>query len=137
MFEKIKKILKKWWLFGGILAIIIIILLNFISKPKFEITDFSITRDVTEYTYTENSVYYDGKGIITTKDKKGVYLVILNVKRVSGGREELDNENEYNTTVLVVDGKGNFATYDYGSENEVKKPKYEFEILGYIKVNKK
>lgn len=134
MVEKLKGLLKKWWLLGGIIVIIIIILINLISKPKFEITDFSITKETEEYEYIDNSVYYDGEGLITTKDKKSIYVVALKVKRISGGM--IDSEEEYTTTVIVTNGKGNFGTYDYGSESEIKKPKYEFEILGYVKFKK-
>lgn len=132
--EKIKELSKKWWFWLCLLvAVVFIVSLKLITTPKFEITDFSITKDITEYTYTDNYVTYDGKGIITT-NSKGVYMVVLNQKLVSGGNENSDNKDEYKTTVLVVDGKGEFGTYDYGDESEIKKPKYEFEILGYIKL---
>ena len=37
-------------------------------------------------------------------------------------------------TVLVCNGKGSFTTYDSGSIDEIDRPDYEFEIMGYIKL---
>ena len=132
-----KNIIKKWWFWVSVALIIltICILLFTNKKTKFEITDFSISKDTTEYTYSDNYVTYEGKGIVTTKDKKGVYIVVLEEKLVAGGNEEAEGEEENTNLVLVTNGKGEFGTYDYGNEGEIKKPTYKFEILGYVKVN--
>lgn len=132
MEEKKKNILKDWrvWLGLIVFIVIIIILATLLSKPKFEIVNFSITSETTEYTYVDNSIEYNGKGLITTQEKKGTYLVAIKVILKSGGNE---NSETYCTKVLVNEGKGEFSTYDYGEEGKITKPEYDFEILGYIK----
>lgn len=132
MEEKKKNILKDWrlWIGVGIIAIIITVVIMLLSKPKFEIANFSITSDTTDYTYTNNSTVYNGKGLIITQKKSGTYLVALKVNLKSGGTEDSES---YCTMVMVNEGKGEFTTYDYGEEGKITKPEYEFEILGYVK----
>lgn len=133
MEEKKKNILKEWKLWIGVVIIAVIIIVAIImllSKPKFEITNFSMTSDTTDFTYTDNSTTYKGKGLITTQRKSGTYLVALKVNLKSGGSE---NSESYCTMVMINEGKGEFTTYDSGSENKITKPEYEFEILGYVK----
>lgn len=132
MEEKKKNILKDWrvWLGLIVFIVIIIILATLLSKPKFEIANFSIASETTEYTYVDNSIEYNGKGLITTQEKKGTYLVAIKVILKSGGNEDSET---YCITVLVNEGKGEFRTYDYGDEGKITKPEYDFEILGYIK----
>lgn len=133
MEEKSKNVLKSWklWVGATILTIIIIFLVMILSKPKFEVVNFSMESETTEYTYTANSISYTGTGLITTQEKNGVYLVALKRILKSGGEE--DSEKEYYTTVMVSNGKGEFSTFDMGDEGKIIKPEYEFEILGYIK----
>ena len=53
------------------IILLAILIIAFIPKKiKFEISDFSISKETTNYEYIENSTYYKGEGIITTKDKK-------------------------------------------------------------------
>lgn len=127
-------LLKKWWLWAIIAVIIVVTILLlalFLIRPKFEISDFSIDKDTTSYTTIENTTTYTGKGIVTTQDKNNIYLVVIKQELKSGG-SDTTKKVEYNT-VLVSNGKGEFITYDYGTAKEVKKPDYEFEIIGYIK----
>lgn len=128
-----KKIYQKWGFYAIILLIIstMLIVSFFLLKPKFEITDFSITSDTTEYTTITNRTTYTGKGIVTTNNKNGTYLVALKVILESGGNES--SEQEYVTMVIVNNGKGQFTTYDSGDVGNIKRPKYNFEVLGYIK----
>ncbi len=127
-------LLKKWW-FWTIIAVsiivIILLLVLFNIKPKFEISDFSINKDTTNYTSIENTTTYTGKGIITTQDKNNTYLVVIKQELKSGG-SDTTKKIEYNT-VLVSDGKGEFITYDCGTAKEIKKPNYDFEIISYLK----
>lgn len=133
MKDNIKKIIKDWrtWLILASITVIIIILIILLAKPKFEITDFSITSETSEYTYIEDTTTYNGKGIITTRDKKGTYLVAMKVVLKSGGTD--NSEKEYYTTIMVSNGKGQFSTYESGNKDKIKKPDYDFEILGYVK----
>lgn len=122
----------KYAILIAILLILVIIVLFFtFKKVKFEVANFTIESETTEYTYTENSTSYTGKGLIITQEKKGTYLVALKITLKSGGDE--DSEKEHYTTVMVNDGKGEFGTYEYGDEDKITKPEYEFKILGYIK----
>lgn len=132
MEEKKKVIWKNWKLWIGIVTIIvaIMILLVLISRPKFEVTDFSMTSDITEYTYSANSETYKGKGLITTSKKSDTYLVAIKVILKSGGGKD---SKSYCTMVMVNNGKGEFTTYDSADEGKISKPEYEFEILGYVK----
>ena len=84
--QKIKNILKKWWvwLIIAILIVSITVLINILTKPKFKIVDFEITKELTEFTYSDDSVSYSGKGKITTKDTKGVYLIALKQTLLQG-----------------------------------------------------
>ena len=83
--QKIKMLLKKWWFWTSIVVLIILIILMIIlNKPKFEIDDFNIEKNIIEYEYIEDSITYSGEGEITTNDKKGVYLVALKKILVEG-----------------------------------------------------
>ena len=133
MLEKIRK--NKFLIIGLIAIVIIAIITIFLitRKVKFEIAEFSISKETTDYEYVDNTTYFDGEGKIITKDKKGIYLVVLRAKLISEGNEE--NENYDKTQLIIVsNGEGKFGTYDYGKANEIKKPKYEFKILGYSKL---
>lgn len=110
---------------GGILYFTIF------QRANFEITDFTMTSETSDYTYTTNYTHYDGKGLITTPNKNETYLVALKIKLKSGGSEE--SKAERCMMVIVNNGKGEFATYDSGDVGKITKPQYDFEILGYVK----
>lgn len=131
-----KNLIKKWWPWLITIALIVILYVIIIVsniKTSFEITDFKISSETTNYTYTTNTTRYEGAGILTTRDKKGVYLVALKRTLVSGGSE--DSEKESVIMVVVTEGKGNFSTYDYGDEGKIEKPSYKFEVIGSTKMN--
>lgn len=132
---EIKNMLKKWWFWVLIVILIIpyIFMISTMIKPKFEITDFSITSDTTDYTSIANTTSYSGDGLITTSDKNGVYIVALKITLKSGGGE--NSEKEVVDFVIVSDGKGKFSTYDYGEEGSIQKPNYDFEVVGSQKLN--
>jgi len=110
---------------------IIVIVSNI--KPNFEITNFKISSNTTNYTSITNSTTYQGTGILTTSNKKGVYLVALKQVLKNGGSE--DSEGETVKLVIVSNGKGEFSTYDYGDVGKIEKPNYEFEVIGSQKMN--
>lgn len=132
MEENKKNFLKDWrvWIGIAITIVIIVIAIVMLKKPNFEVTDFSMTSKTTEYTTMANSITYTGKGLITTQEKKGTYLVALKIILKSGGEE--NSKKEDYTTVMINNGKGEFGTFDYGDEGKITKPEYEFQILGYI-----
>lgn len=137
--EETKKvnIFKKWWFYLIIVVLITITtLFIFISlnKPKFQIGNFNMETEKNEYKYTDTSISYTGKGEVVCSDLKNPYIVIVKVEKISGGKE--DDEKEQIQQVIVNQGKGTIITYDYGSEKEITRPKYSFEIKGYIKLNK-
>lgn len=119
---------------GVVLAIIVIaiivtiILMN--KKVEFEVEDFSLSKETTDYEYIDNYTYYTGEGTIKTKDKKGTYMVLVEPILVSGGNRSKETTP---IAVLVTEGEGKFTTYDSGDVDTIKKPKYKFEIVGYIK----
>lgn len=130
-----KNILKMWWFWTIIILILILYIMFFISniKPEFEIASYKIQSETTNYTYTTNSIRYEGEGILTTSNKTGVYIVALKKKLVSGGSEE--SEKESVSIVIVSNGKGEFSTYDYGDVGKIERPNYEFEVIGSKKIN--
>lgn len=122
------------WIIVAIVVITVTIVLISISckKVKFEVDEFSISEHTTDYSNIDNYTSYTGEGTIKTKDKKGVYLVVVRQELVSGGSD--DSEQEEIFSCIVANGEGKFATYDSGTEGEIKKPKYRFEIIGYQKM---
>ncbi len=136
--EKEKKpVYKKWWFWMIITLILILILYIMIFtsniKPNFEVTDFKISSETTDYSSITNTTRYEGNGILTTSNKKGVYIVALKKTLTSGGSEESRQEDI--NMVLVSNGKGEFSTYDYGDVGKIEKPSYTFEIIGSQKIN--
>ncbi|MDD3341579.1 MAG: hypothetical protein PHN72_05280 [Bacilli bacterium] len=105
-------------------------------KTKMAISDFSIKTSTKRYLYSKDSIFYDGDGIITSSDKKGTYIVIMEEKLISGGDSESREKDTATRIVIVTNGVGKFTTYDSGDEGEIKKPKYGFKILGYQKLYK-
>lgn len=122
----------KFWIGIVITVVLIIGIIFLLKKPKFEVDDFTITAETTNYTSIENTTRYTGEGVITTSDKKNTYLVVLRVKLKSGGSDY--SQPEYCTVVIVDKGKGEFVTYDSGDEGKITKPQYKFEIVGSIKL---
>lgn len=130
--EVFSKLLRKWWIWLClILVIAAIFVINSLMKPKFEVKDFSISKDTIEYTTIEDTVYYTGEGKVICNDKEHNYIALVKANLISGGSKE---DDEYISLVTITNGKGRISTYDSGKESEIKKPKYEFEILGYIKL---
>jgi hypothetical protein len=121
----------------SIIAIVLTVVLNFDAfvKPKggedpgFIISDFSIEKTESDFSYS-TWIYYTGSGTITTEDEEHDYLVIMRVTLISGGSGTNREESYY--TVTVVDGVGEFSTYDSGYENYITRPNYDFEIVGYV-----
>ena len=101
------------------------------SKQKFEVNDFTLESETTNYTYIDNTTSYSGKGIITTNNKDKVYLVVLKTTLKSGGNIDKNETNDEIKLITVVNGIGKFYTYDSGKKDEVKRPEYKFEVLGY------
>lgn len=130
--EKFGKLLKKWWVWLCLVVLFIGIYgIRLLCKPKFTVEDFSISKETIEYTYADDTIYYSGEGKIVCSDTKNNYLVLVNIELVSGGNKE---DDEYTSLVTVVDGEGEISTFDSGNEGGIEKPKYDFEILGYIKM---
>jgi hypothetical protein len=104
------------------------------SAPQFEVSNFSTTSDITEYDYIDDYITYEGEGVIIEKmGTDADYLVILKQTLVSGGGAYTES-NTYKL-ISVIDGTGDFSTYDSGTVIEMDEPVYEFEILGYITIS--
>mgnify|MGYP000887658758 CR=1 FL=1 len=121
----------------AVLALVLTVVLNLLGtgggvNPRFEVEDFNVTKTESDYTYS-TYVYYDGEGTVTTSDTKNSYIVVVKCTLVSGGGDY--SEEETTRVIQVVDGEGTFYTYDSGYEGSITKPKYEFEIVGYVKLN--
>jgi hypothetical protein len=121
----------------AILALALTVVLNLLGtgggvNPKFEVEDFDITKTESDYTYS-TYVYFDGEGTVTTSDTKNSYIVVLKCTLTSGGGDY--SEEEFTRLIQVVDGEGTFYTYDSGYEGSITKPKYDFEVVGYVKLN--
>lgn len=132
--EQSNNLLKRWWFWTIIATIIIAVILItiiLISKPKFEVSNFELEKDTTNYTTIENTTSYEGKGTIKTQDKKNNYLVVVKQELKSGGTNTSEKIEYFD--VLVSKGEGEFLTYEYGSVNEIKKPEYDFEVIAYLK----
>lgn len=114
-----------------IVATIDIVKISF-GRTSFDISDFTLESD--EYKYLEE-IGYTGKGIITTRDKNGIYIVALKSTLLSGGNQESTDDKEQIEIVLVQGGKGKFSTYDSGNKEKTLKPEYDFKIVGYQKLN--
>ncbi len=121
----------------SIIAIVLTVVLNFDAfvKPKggegpgFTISNFSIEKTESDFTYS-TWIYYTGSGTITTEDDEQDYLVVMRVTLISGGSGTARDIGYY--TIVVSDGVGEFTTYDSGYENYISRPNYDFEIVGYV-----
>ena len=85
---------------------------------------FDMETEKTTYTYSDDSLTYSGKGIISCKNKDNDYLVLIEEKN------NINNETDYNY-IVVHNGKGEFSTYDSSYLGVKEKPSYEFNIIGY------
>ncbi len=104
------------------------------SEPQFSISDLIMDSEITEYDYIDDYVTYEGEGSITeTTGSSADYLVVLKQTLVSGGVSYAEPVTYM--IISVVDGSGDFSTYDYGSVFEVDQPTYDFEIIGFITIN--
>ena len=68
-------------------------------------------------------------GTITCLDKSNSYYVLIK-------QTDTANQKTSENIALVVNGEGKFSTYDTTFDENIKKPEYEFEIIGYIPFNK-
>jgi hypothetical protein len=103
------------------------------ATPSFTVSDYTISTSSSDYTYS-TYVYYDGTGSLTTSDTENDYIVVLKANRLYGG-STLGN-SEYNIIVEVINGTGNFYTYDSGYDTEVTMPNYDFTVVGWVKLDK-
>ena len=83
----------------------------------------------TTFTYSEDSISYDGSGKISCTDTKNDYLVLL---------EEINKTTNKTTYdyIIVHNGNGEFGTYDSSYLGAKEKPQYEFNIIGFQIFNK-
>jgi len=103
------------------------------SEPQFAISDLIMDSEITEYDYIDDYVTYEGEGSITeTTGSSADYLVVLKETLVSGGVSYAEPVTYM--IISVVDGSGDFSTYDYGTVFEVDEPTYNFEIIGFITI---
>lgn len=106
-----------------------------LDKPEFVVSKFDISKDVNVYEYIDDTVTYDGNGLITEKTgNKGSYLVIVKQTLKSGGSGDKGSV-EY-LLIPVIDGFGEFTTWDYGDVGVIDEPEYQFDIIGNIQVTK-
>ncbi len=99
------------------------------SSVSFSVEDFD--QEKIEYEYLEETAY-TGEGRIYTDDDDNMYLVVLKLTITSGGGSY--SEDTSYQLVQVVDGEGEFTTYDYGDTGDYSEPKYKFDIVGYVKL---
>ncbi len=95
-----------------------------VSISDFKIESFDMETEKTTYTYSEDSIYYKGKGVITCKNKKNDYVVLVEENNKTA------NEIDY-ITIIVHNGIGEISTYDSSYTGTTEKPEYEFKIIGY------
>lgn len=102
-----------------------------IKLSDFKISNFNLDTEKTNYNsdYIDDSITYEGTGRVTCKDTKHNYFVLFKV-------EDEANKKTYNTFVDVIEGVGEITTYDSTNLEEIKKPDYEFEILGFLQFEK-
>ena len=102
---------------------------NNISLSNFKIESFNMETEKTTFTYSEDSISYDGSGKISCTDTKNDYLVLL---------EEINKTTNKTTYdyIIVHNGNGEFGTYDSSYLGAKEKPQYEFNIIGFQIFNK-
>lgn len=108
------------------------------DKPKenirFEVISFEL-----KYEDGQNSKFgetYSGTGIIKASGNQELvnkpYLVLVQIKKVSGG-DERSTGYQFNN-VIVTNGIGRVTTYDWSLDKNIKmeRPVYELKVVGYI-----
>lgn len=100
-----------------------------VNNSSFKIESFNMDTEKSTYTYSDDSYSYTGTGVLTCWDKSNDYYVLLEKTNT------VDNTTDY-TTCIVMDGKGDFGTYDSSYSGATQKPEYEFKVLGFIPFNK-
>lgn len=99
------------------------------SSVTFSVEDFD--QEKIEYEYLEETAY-SGEGNIYSNDDENMYLVVLKLTITSGGGSNSDDTSYQ--LIQVVDGEGEFSTYDYGDTGDYSEPKYKFDIVGFVKL---
>jgi hypothetical protein len=103
-------------------------------KPQFSVSSFEIESSISEYDYIDDYITFEGFGFVVEETGSAAnYLVILKQTLISGGSEW--TEALTYKTLTVIDGVGEFSTYDSGLVTEVDEPRFTFEIIGYIELN--
>ena len=103
------------------------------GAPQFQVSNFTMDSEITEYDYIDDYITYEGQGFINETTNNGNnYLVVLKQTLVSGGVGYA--EPVVYKFISVIDGSGEFSTYDYGTIFEVDEPSYDFEIIGYVTI---
>jgi hypothetical protein len=103
-------------------------------KPQFSVPSFEIQSSISEYDYIDDYISFAGSGTISEDSGNGKnYIVILKQVLLSGG-SEFSEPLSYKT-ITVINGFGEFATYDSGLITEVNEPRYVFEVIGYIEID--
>lgn len=97
---------------------------NDASLSDFKIESFNLDTEKTTYTYSEDSLSYTGRGIISCKNKDNDYIILVEKKN------RVNNEVEY-IDIIVHNGVGELLTYDSSYSGATQKPEYEFNIIGY------
>lgn len=92
---------------------------------SFKVDSFNMETESTNYTYTDNYTTYSGSGTVTCTDATHNYYVLLQQTDKANGAIEQN-------IALVVNGTGEFTTYDTSLSDAKQKPDYEFKILGFI-----
>ena len=100
-----------------------------VNNNSFKIESFNMDTEKSTYTYSDDSYSYTGSGVLTCWDKSNDYYVLLEKTNT------VDGSTDY-TTCIVMDGKGDFGTYDSSYSGTTQKPEYEFKVLGFIPFNK-
>ncbi len=97
-------------------------------KPVFFIARFDLNYKKDEY-----GEGYSGTAIISC-DLPDASIVILKTTLLSGGSAYTE-EVSY-SLVIVQDGIGRYPTYDWGETGKIEKPEYQFEVIGYVQMER-
>ncbi len=97
---------------------------NEVSISDFKVETFNLDTEKTTYTYSDDSVSYSGKGTISCRNKNSDYIVLIERK------DKANDKTDY-IPIIVHNGTGELSTYDSSYSGTVKKPEYEFNIIGY------
>lgn len=99
-----------------------------VNNNFFNIESFDMETEHTDYTYSDNYDTYSGTGVVTCLDKNTNYYVLI---------ETIDTANDITdyTSTIVINGEGEFSTYDSTLIEDIEKPEYDFNIIGFIPFN--